>query len=123
MAASPWSTSLPGVRTTPPKEGTTMRIKLLPTAVIGMAGLVTAGLIAMPGSAGAEELVKRDEDSADVVLVSDDDDENDDDGVLARDDNTTRSRSGNSGDRSRSGRASGRDDSRSGRQVRDWTRD
>lgn len=91
-----------------------MKIKLLPPAVAGLAGLVTAGLIALPGSAGATDFAKRDEDSADVVLVSDDDDENDDDDRLARDD-TSRSRS-------RTGSRSGRDNSRNKR-VKDWTRD
>ncbi len=102
-----------------------MKLQPLPITAFGLAGLVTAGLMALPASAAAtgfDEYAKRDDDAADVVLVNDDDDDNDDDGPLLRDD-TTRSRSGNSGDNSRTGANSGRDDSRSRRAVKDWTGD
>jgi hypothetical protein len=58
--------------------------------------------------------LKREDDTPDIVLMSDDDDDDDTTGV---------SRTGNSGDRSRTGVRSGRDDSRSSRARRDWTHD
>lgn len=100
-----------------------MRINPLRALTLGMAGLLAGGLLALQQGASAnDEGVKRDEDAQDVVLVDDDEDDDDSGRRLLRDD-TTRSRSGNSGDASRTGPRSGRDDSRSGRRVADWTRD
>lgn len=112
-----------------------MRKKPVVVAASGLVGLMASGLtvslLAWPSEAGTHDLaVKRDEDTPDIVLVNDDDDDDDarDDTVRARaaadtDTNSRISRSGNSGDRSRTGARSGRDDSRSGRAVRDWTHD
>lgn len=110
--------------------------KPLVAAATGMVGLMTAGLtvslLAFPADAGQKDLAfKREQDTPDIVLVNEDDDDDDDrtdDDVRARAaaDTNSRSaisRSGNSGDRSRTGARSGRDDSRSGRAVRDWTHD
>lgn len=100
-----------------------MKINPLRIMTLGLAGLVASGLIAFQSSASAvvdQSALKRDEDSADVVLADDEDD--DDTNRPARDTNTN-TRSGNSRDDSRTGGASGRDDSRSGRQVKDWTGD
>lgn len=103
-----------------------MKINPLRIMTLGLAGLVATGLIAFQQGASAstdQSALKRDEDTPDVVLVDDEDDD-DSNRLLARDDNTdTNSRSGNSGDASRTGAASGRDDSRSGRRVKDWTGD
>jgi hypothetical protein len=102
-----------------------MKINPLRIMTLGIAGLVASGLMAFQPSATAgfdQSAIKRDEDSADVVLTDDEDD--DDSNRLARDTNTnTNTRSGNSGDGSRTGDRSGRDDSRSGRRVKDWTGD
>lgn len=111
-----------------------MRKKPVVVAASGLVGLMASGLtvslLAWPSQAGAHDLaVKREEDTPDIVLVNDDDDgDTRDDTVRARAaaDTDTRSRisrTGNSGDRSRTGARSGRDDSRSGRAVRDWTHD
>ncbi|WP_435771730.1 hypothetical protein [Nocardioides sp. SYSU DS0651] len=110
-----------------------MQKKPLVATMTGVAGLLASGLtvslLAFPADAGDRQLaLKRDEETPDIVLVSDDDDDDDDASrrVVARDVDTTRSRAsrtGNSGDRSRTGARSGRDDSRSGRAVRDWTHD
>lgn len=110
-----------------------MSKKPIAAAGTGVVGLLGAGLavslLAWPTStANASDVaVKRDEDTPDIVLVSDDDDDDaTDNTVRARDLTDTRSRAsrtGNSGDRSRTGARSGRDDSRSGRAVRDWTDD
>ena len=102
-----------------------MKINPLRIMTLGIAGLVATGLMAFQQSASAgtdQSVLKRDEDTPDVVLVTDDDD--DDTNRLARDTHSgTNSRSGNSGDASRTGDRSGRDDSRSGRRVKDWTGD
>ncbi len=102
-----------------------MKINPLRIMTLGLAGLVASGLMAFQSSATAgveQPALKRDEDSADVVLTDDDDDYFSN--RLARETNTdTRSRSGNSRDASRTGDRSGRDDSRSGRRVKDWTGD
>ena len=109
------------------KGSTTMKINPLRTMTLGLAGLLATGVVAFQTSASEADqpVVKRDESTADVVLVDDDDD--DDTNRLARDTNThtnTRSRSrATRGDNSRTGDRSGRDDSRSGRKVKDWTRD
>jgi hypothetical protein len=105
-----------------------MKINPLRIMTLGLAGLVASGLIAFQAGTATgvdQSAVKRDEDGADLVLISDDDDD-DDTFRLARDTTTgtSRSRSGNTtGDHSRTGARSGRDDSRSGREVRDWTGD
>lgn len=55
--------------------------KIIPTALLGVAGLTTVGLISMSAPAiGADEALKRDDDSVEMVLVAadDDDDTNDD---------------------------------------------
>lgn len=111
-----------------------MRNKPVVAAASGLAGLLATGLavslLAWPAEAGPQDLaVKREEDTPDIVLVDDDDDDDTrDDTVRARAaadtaTNSRISRTGNSGDRSRTGARSGRDDSRSGRAVRDWTHD
>lgn len=110
--------------------------KPLVAAATAMVGLMTAGLtvslLALPADAGkADVAFKREQDTPDIVLVDEDDDDDDrtDDDVRVRAaaDTNSRSRSSNSGntrgDHSRTGARSGRDDSRSGRAVRDWTHD
>lgn len=110
--------------------------KPLVAAATAMVGVMTSGLtvslLAWPADAGQQDLAfKREQDTPDIVLVSDDDDDDatgDDVRLRAADTNTnTRSRvsrSRNTGrDASRTGARSGRDDSRSGRAVRDWTHD
>ncbi|KAA1426665.1 hypothetical protein [Nocardioides antri] len=99
-----------------------MKTNPLRIMTLGIAGLVATGLMAFQQSASAgtdQSVLKRDEDTPDVVLVNDDDD----DDTNARDTHSANSRSGNSGDASRTGAGSGRDDSRSGRRVKDWTGD
>ncbi len=56
-----------------------MRTKILTIGTMGLAGLVAGGLMALPMTAnaasGKDQVVKRDEDTPDVVLVTDDDDD------------------------------------------------
>jgi hypothetical protein len=98
-----------------------MQKKPLVAAATGLVGLTASGLavslLAWPAATGEQPvLAKREEDTPDIVLMSDDDDDDDDD-------TTSVSRTGNSGDRSRTGARSGRDDSRSNRARKDWTHD
>ena len=59
--------------------------KIIPTALLGVASLTAIGLIGMQAPAvNADEALKRDDDSVELVLVADDDDDdtngnNDDD--------------------------------------------
>jgi len=108
-------------------------------AVSSLAGVTAAGVavgvLAWPAQAGAGDTqlaVKREQDSADVVLVADDDEPDGDDlRARAADDDTRATngdtRTGDTGDtrrdRSRTGTRSGRDDSRTGRAKADWTQD
>jgi hypothetical protein len=98
--------------------------KLLPTTLLGVAGLTVIGLIGTTSpivASTSDEAAKRDDDAPSLVLVADDDDDdtNDDD---------TRSRTGasaNTHDNTRSnftGVSRDRDASR-GDKTRDWTRD
>ncbi len=105
-----------------------MKISILSAGTLGVAGLVAAGLMAMPtatsASAGAEDrFAKRDDATPELVLVADDDD----DDTNAKDDTNTRTRSNNTNSRSRNdntgtGTRTGRDDSRD-RKVKDVTND
>lgn len=58
--------------------------KLVPTALLGTAGAVSVGLVAMqvPNVSAqlSDEAVKREEDQAELVLVDDDDDDDSNDG-------------------------------------------
>ena len=66
---------------------------------MGLAGLVAVGLLSLQvGTASADNgLAKRDEDTPDVVMVNDDDDDDDDDT------GNTRTRTGSSINRDKSG--------------------
>lgn len=110
-----------------------MKITTLRVGTLGVAGLVTTGLLALPLSAATagDQLLKRDDDTPDVVLVSDDDDDDTVDrnarsavsNTGSRDDNTRTGRDNTgSRDNSRTGSRSGRDNSYS-KQKRDWTTD
>jgi hypothetical protein len=99
--------------------------KLLPSALLGVAGLTAVGLVAMSSpvtTAAADEAAKREDDAPALVLVADDDDDD------TNDDTRTRSRTGASrdtNDHTRSnftGVSRDRDHSR-GDKTRDWTRD
>lgn len=76
--------------------------------MIGIAGLVTTGLLALPIAAFAtdgDQAMKRDEDTPDVVLVADEDDD-DTNGAASNsggDSNTGANTGGNSGDNSNTG--------------------
>jgi hypothetical protein len=107
-----------------------MKITTLRAGTIGIAGLVTTGLLALPlTSATADDtLLKRDDDTPDLVLVADDDDD-DDTGLGERDGsntntntNTRSSAQSNTRDHTRSGANSGRDKSRA-KVKKDWTTD
>lgn len=106
-----------------------MKITTLRVGTLGLAGLVTTGLLALPLSSASagDQVLKRDEDTPDVVLVNDDDDD-DETGVNARsaasNDTNTRTGADNTGsrDNSRTGSRSGRDNSYS-EKKRDWTTD
>jgi hypothetical protein len=109
-----------------------MKLTTFRVGTLGVAGLVTTGLLAFPiGAATAgkdDQGVKRDDDTPDVVLVADDDD--DDTGLGKRDGTRTNTNGGthtntngtNTNDQTRTGRNSGRDHSRD-RVVKDWTSD
>ena len=90
-------------------------------SVIGLAGLVGAGVLTWPAlsTPSADGYLKRDEQETDLVLVDDDDDSNDDSNSRF----TGHSASTRDGTRSNFTRVSrDRDLSRSDK-TRDWTRD
>ncbi|MCD4527248.1 hypothetical protein [Nocardioides sp. cx-173] len=109
-----------------------MKLTTLHVGTLGVAGLVTTGLLAFPigaATAGSDDQgLKRDDDTPDVVLVADDDD--DDTGLGKRDGTHTNTSGGthtrtggtHSRDQTRTGRDSGRDHSRD-RVGMDWTSD
>ena len=106
--------------------------KLLPTALLGIAGLTAFGLIGMSSpvvSAGNDEAAKREDDAPSLVLVADDDDGDTNDDDTDGDDDTNspsytdQSRDTNDHTNSRvTGVSRDRDLSR-GDKTRDWTRD
>lgn len=106
-----------------------MRTKILTIGTMGLAGLVAGGLMALPMTAnaasGKDQVVKRDEDTPDVVLVADDDD---DDGPGAKGTGTHTNTGGGTGTHTntntntRTGTRSGRDNSR-GHVRKDLTND
>ncbi len=81
-----------------------MRTKILTIGTMGLAGLVAGGLMALPMTAnaasGKDQVVKRDEDTPDVVLVTDDDD---DDGPGAKGTGTHTNTGGGTGTHTRTG--------------------
>lgn len=91
--------------------------KLLPTALLGISGLVTIGLLALPTATSAEDtFAKREEDAPELVLVDDDDDDDTNSGTgnsWSRNDNTNSVFSRVSRDR----------DFSRGDRTKDWTRD
>jgi hypothetical protein len=97
-----------------------MRTKILTIGTMGLAGLVAGGLMALPVTAtavgGKDQVVKRDEDTPDVVLVTDDDD---DDGT---DTNTSNGTNTGTQTNTRTGTRSGRDNSWT-RARKDFTKD
>jgi hypothetical protein len=72
-----------------------MRTNILSLGTLGIAGLVTAGLLSLPatGAFADQDAVKRDEDTPDLVLVADDDD----DDTNARDGDTSTNSGTNTG--------------------------
>jgi hypothetical protein len=111
-----------------------MITKILSVSTLGVAGLVTVGLLSLQGGAvgAADDAAKRDEDTPDLVLVADDDDDDTNDDTRSRtgtntgQTNTgTGTRSGDQNDPTRSnktGVSRDRDLSRADK-TRDWTRD
>ena len=102
-----------------------MKRTTLTLGSVGIAGLVTTGLLALPvTSAFADDTaVKRDEDTPDVVLVADEDD---DDTADRGDDTRSRNTSGvnsNDGTNSRHSAVSRDRDRSRGDKTRDFTRD
>lgn len=126
-----------------------MNITLAKTVKLGtvaVAGTVTAGMLAFPMAsyaAGGDDDLKRDEDSADVVLVNDEDADGDDDAASNTGTNTgadgntntgtntggtntgtgTNSGDQNDGTNSRFTGISRDNDVSRGDKTRDWTRD
>jgi len=100
--------------------------KLIPTALLGIASLTALGLIGMQAPAvNADEALKRDDDSVELVLVADDDDDDTNDDTFGDDDGDTWSRSRETNDNTNSRYTAvsrDRDISR-GDKTRDWTRD
>jgi hypothetical protein len=96
---------------------------MLKTGSIGLAGLVTAGLVAWQAPAlakDADPALKRDDDSQ-VVVTTVDDDDDDDTGM--RDNTDTRTRGDNTRSKTNT-RTRGTDlDNSRGDRTRDWTRD
>ena len=77
--------------------------KLIPTALLGVAGAVVIGLIGMQAPAvGADEALKRDDDALELVLVADDDDDDTNDDDTNDDDDDTNSRSRETNDNTNS---------------------
>lgn len=77
--------------------------KLIPTALLGVAGLAAVGLIGMQApvvaSPGEDEVTKREDDAPSLVLVADDDDDDTFGGDDGDDTGQTRTRTGHSRDR------------------------
>lgn len=104
--------------------------KLLPTTLLGVAGLTAFGLVAMSSptlASASDEAAKREDDAPSLVLVADDDDDDtNDDGDDDDTDGpsyTDQSRETNDNTNSRvTGVSRDRDHSR-GDKTRDWTRD
>ena len=105
--------------------------KILPTTLLGVAGLTAFGLIAMSApvvAAAADEAAKRDDDATELVLVADDDDDDTNDDDDDGDDAPTPAYTGagrDTNDNTNSGFTGvsrDRDNSR-GDKTRDWTRD
>lgn len=97
---------------------------MLKTGSIGLAGLVTAGLVAWQAPTAlakdADPALKRDDDSQ-VVVTTVDDDDDDDTGM--RDNTDTRTRGDNTRSRTNT-RTRGTDlDNSRDKRVKDWTRD
>lgn len=99
--------------------------KIMSATTLGITGLVTVGLLALPStSASAQDYAKREDDTVDLVLMDDHDDDDtfddDDDDTFS---NTGNSASTNDGTRSNfTGVSRDRDLSRSDK-TKDWTRD
>jgi hypothetical protein len=104
--------------------------KLLPIGTLGLAGLVGAGIMTLPGTTVAADstddaVAKREDNVAELALVADDDDDDTGDGTNtnSRSRNTGFSRFTNDNTRSNFTRVSrDRDLSRSDK-TKDWTRD
>lgn len=104
--------------------------KLLPIGTLGLAGLVGAGLMTLPGSTVAANLgddvaTKREDNLTELVLVDDDDDDdtNDNSNTNSKSRFTGSSRSTRDNTRSNFTKVSrDRDISRSDK-TKDWTRD
>ncbi|MGH3360859.1 MAG: hypothetical protein ACRDOM_00240 [Nocardioides sp.] len=84
-----------------------MKVNTLATGTLGLAGLVTVGLLSLPGVTtwADDQAVKRDEDTPELVLVDDDDDDdtNSRSGTNTGNTNTgTATRSGDQNDPTRS---------------------
>ncbi|MGD9961288.1 hypothetical protein [Nocardioides sp.] len=98
--------------------------KLISTAVLGVAGLTSLGLLSLQTTQTSaqpkDEFVKREEDTPSLVLVADDDDDDTNDNSRSR---TGKSR--DTGDHTRSNfTAVSRDRDKSrGDKTRDWTKD
>ncbi|RNL60601.1 hypothetical protein EFK50_20010 [Nocardioides marmoriginsengisoli] len=104
-----------------------MKKSLLTAPLLGMAGLLAVGVLAIQSPSSADNANKRDEDSPELVLVADDDDDDTNDRLAdtrSRDTrNTGVSRSTRDHTRSNFTKVSrDRDLSRSDK-TRDWTRD
>ena len=109
-----------------------MKRTTLTLSTVGIAGLVTTGLLALPVAtavAGGDTAVKRDEDTPDIVLVADEDDDDTADRVAGTDaggDTNSRNTSGvdsNDGTNSRHTAVSRDRDRSRGDKTKDWTRD
>lgn len=104
--------------------------KLLPIGTLGLAGLVGAGIMTLPGTTVAADstddaVAKREDNVTELALVADDDDDDTGDGTNthSRSRNTGFSRSTNDNTRSNFTKVSrDRDLSRSDK-TKDWTRD
>ncbi|HSU03659.1 MAG TPA: hypothetical protein VLK03_13995 [Nocardioides sp.] len=105
-----------------------MMRKLLPTALLSIAGMAVIGLVAMSApvvSSAADEAAKREDDTPSLVLVADDDDDDTNDDDDTQDGDTRTGASANTNDNTASnftGVSRDRDNSR-GDKTRDWTRD
>ena len=110
-----------------------MAVNIIKLGTVGLATTVAGGLLALPlasYASGSDDAVKRDEDTADVVVVSDDDDDdtNDDTGTNTNTGNTNTGTGTGSGDQndatnSRHTGASRDSDRSRGDRTRDMTRD
>ena len=98
--------------------------RILPTSLLGVAGLTLVGLVGMQTPAIGADEAKREDDTTEIVLVADDDDDDTfDDPDDGDDGDDADSKVSNDNTRSNVTAVSRDRDQSRGDKTRDWTRD